>query len=38
MIAHVDVNSAYVSFERVFNPKLEGIPVVLACVRLDTVQ
>lgn len=29
MIAHVDVNSAYVSFERVFNPKLEGIPVVV---------
>ena len=29
MIAHVDVNSAYVSFERVFNPALEGVPVVV---------
>lgn len=29
MLAHVDVNSAYVSFERVFNPKLEGVPVVV---------
>ncbi len=29
MLAHVDVNSAYVSFERVFNPRLEGIPVVV---------
>ena len=29
MLAHVDVNSAYVSFERVFDPTLEGIPVVV---------
>ena len=34
MIAHVDVNSAYVSFERVFNPKLEGIPVVVVGIAL----
>ncbi|MEJ6490213.1 impB/mucB/samB family protein [Leucobacter sp. USCH14] len=24
MLAHIDVNSAYASWERVFNPKLEG--------------
>ena len=24
MLAHVDVNSAYVSWERVFQPRLEG--------------
>lgn len=29
MLAHVDVNSAYASFERVFNPKLEGRPLVV---------
>lgn len=29
MLAHVDVNSAFVSFERVFRPDLEGIPVVV---------
>lgn len=29
LIAHVDVNSAYVSFERAFNPRLEGRPVVV---------
>jgi DNA polymerase V len=29
MIAHVDVNSAYASFERVFNPQLEGVPLVV---------
>ena len=29
MIGHVDVNSAYVSFERVFDPTLEGVPAVL---------
>lgn len=29
MIAHVDINSAYVSFERVFDPSLEGVPTVL---------
>lgn len=28
MIAHVDVNSAYVSFERVFRPDLDGVPTV----------
>lgn len=28
MLAHVDVNSAYVSFERVFNPALEAVPTV----------
>lgn len=28
MIAHVDINSAYVSFERVFDPSLAGIPAV----------
>lgn len=27
MLAHVDVNSAYVSWERVFQPRLEGRPV-----------
>lgn len=29
MLAHVDVNSAYVSFERVFNPALENVPTVV---------
>lgn len=29
MIAHVDVNSAYASFERVFNPALETVPLVV---------
>lgn len=29
MIAHVDVNSAYASFERVFDPSLDGVPVVV---------
>lgn len=29
MLAHVDVNSAYASFERVFNPALEGRPLVV---------
>lgn len=29
MLAHVDVNSAYVSFERVFNPALEAVPTVV---------
>lgn len=29
LIAHVDVNSAYVSFERAFNPRLENKPVVV---------
>lgn len=29
MIGHVDVNSAYVSFERVFDPTLEGVPAVV---------
>ncbi|WP_415853498.1 Y-family DNA polymerase [Sinomonas sp. G460-2] len=27
LVAHVDVNSAYASFERVFDPSLEGVPV-----------
>lgn len=38
MLAHVDVNSAYASFERVLNPRLEGRPLVPACVRLNTVH
>ena len=29
MLAHVDVNSAYVSFERVSNPALEAVPTVV---------
>ena len=29
MLAHVDVNSAYVSFERVFRPALEAVPTVV---------
>ncbi|MFV0434263.1 MAG: Y-family DNA polymerase [Leucobacter sp.] len=29
MLAHVDVNSAYASWERVFNPGLEGRPLVV---------
>lgn len=29
MLAHVDVNSAYASFERVFNPRLAGVPLVV---------
>lgn len=29
MLAHIDVNSAYTSWERVFNPKLEGRPLVV---------
>lgn len=29
MLAHVDVNSAYASWERVFNPALEGRPLVV---------
>ena len=37
MIALIDVNSAYVSFERVFDPSLESVPTVLACVLLDSV-
>ena len=29
MIALIDVNSAYVSFERVFDPSLESVPTVV---------
>lgn len=29
MLMHVDCNSAYVSWERVFRPDLEGVPTVL---------
>ena len=29
MLAHVDVNSAYASFERVFNPALADVPLVV---------
>lgn len=29
MLAHVDVNSAYASFERVFRPDLAGVPLVV---------
>lgn len=29
LVAHVDVNSAYASFERVFDPSLEGVPTVV---------
>jgi hypothetical protein len=29
MLVHVDVNSAYASFERVFNPALQGVPLVV---------
>ncbi len=29
MLLHCDVNSAYVSFERVFRPDLEGVPTVV---------
>lgn len=38
MLAHVDVNSAYVSWERVFQPRLEGRAVAVACVLLDVVH
>jgi DNA polymerase V len=29
VIAHIDINSAYVSFERVFDPTLESVPAVV---------
>lgn len=29
MLAHLDINSAYASFERVFNPAWEGRPLVV---------
>lgn len=29
MLAHVDVNSAYASWERVFRPDLDGVPLVV---------
>lgn len=37
-IAHVDVNCFYASAERAFNPALEGRPVIVLCVRLDSVR
>lgn len=38
MIAHVDINSAYVSFERVFDPTLEGVPAVSCQNRVEVTQ
>jgi DNA polymerase V len=37
VIAHVDVNSAYASFERVFNPALEAVPLVVLSNNDDMV-
>ncbi len=37
-IALVVVNNFYVSRERVLDPRLEGRPVVVLCVRLDSVS
>lgn len=34
MLAHVDVNSAYASFERVFRPDLAGVPLVVVGIAL----
>lgn len=34
MIALIDVNSAYVSFERVFDPSLESVPTVVVGIAL----
>lgn len=36
-VIHVDINAAYVSMMRVFDPSLEGVPAVMACVRLISV-
>lgn len=35
MIAHIDINSAYVSFERVFDPTLESVPAVVVGTALS---
>lgn len=37
-VIHVDINAAYVSMMRVFDPSLEGVPAVMACVRSNSVQ
>ena len=37
-IALIDCVSFYASCERVFEPKLRGRPIVVLCVRLDSVR